>query len=641
MELRRWARLVRSRKWLVIEAMVLVAIGAAVASSLRTPSYRAESRVLLHPDDPAEHLNPSAVVGMSTDFNRYLEGQREIVESQAVAQLARESMAAGDEIDIGDHLSVTQVGRSAVLRIVARHPDPIVAADIADSVARGYIENRRQRAVAGLQAAADEVQSKLGPIQAAITELDGRIATLEGAGGGETRLLVPDQLPGGTPLPGLESGLDLGGLPTTSEALKAARYAAAVQYETLYGRLQELVIDISLKRGEAELIAEAKIPEGPVSPRPVRDAALGSLAGLLLGTGLVVAKDQLADQVGSADDLEAVTGDLPVLARLPFDRVSARTGEVASACSPQSPLSEAVRSLRTSIQYSRPDEPVRTFVVTSSVPGEGKSLVSANLAAAFAQGGYRTVLVAGDLRHHGVASLFGIGADVPGLTDLVAGGPGATHQEVMAGPARVNGLGTCRPGDHIPNGQAARPDAASQELGAFLVATTVANLCVLPPGPTPPQPAELLGSRRTRSVLGALAQMADVVIIDAPPLLPVTDAVVLAGNADAVVMVAALGQVRRDALTRAKAILDQARLPTLGVVANKVPDAGQGYEYSYGDAPRPRRGDRRGSFRRREPSRSRRRARRHSRWARRDDLRRRHRRSPPIGVGVWSQEGGS
>jgi capsular exopolysaccharide synthesis family protein len=539
---------------------------AALVSSLRTPSYKATARVLLRPNDPTEQLNPENA-GQTNVFdpNRYVIGQLKIVASEGVAREAAKSLQGLSVEEVDAKISVVQDGQSNVLLISGTDPEPAQAGEIANAAAKGYIENRRQAAVAGLEQAAKDLEARLAPLQGAIASLDARIGEGSTTTPGATSQLVTPTVPGSTAPPaGPASQLDpiggLGGQASTAEALKAARYAAAVQYETLFARQQELLVNISLKRGEAELIEEARVPTEPVSPHPVRDGVLGMFAGLLLGVGISFLREQLNDRLRSADEVGEISG-LPVLARLPLDDETAKgAGGVAVVERPNSLLAESVRSLRTSIQYLGVDQPIKLIVVTSSLPGEGKSLVAANLAVMFAQADYRTLLVSADLRRSSIDELFGEHAASPGLTGMIA------PVRPDGALARANGNGN---GDL--NGSA-----------KAVVKTSVANLLLLPSGPTPPNPAELLGSGRMSTLLAEWRTSADVVILDTPPLLAVTDAAVLAARADGVVLVAAVNETKREALKQSMAILEGTGARLLGVVANKVPSSGQGAYYYTG-----------------------------------------------------------
>lgn len=562
LELRQYLDILKRHKWFILEAVVVVAVAAGVLSSLRTPVYRATAKVLLTPNDPTQQLNPTTGNGVvGNDPDRYVAGQISIAESEPVAAEAAKALDGVTVATIQHQVSVAQSGQSNVLSIAATNVDAGQARDTANAVAKGYIENRRQQAVSGLQGAADDIQAKLGPLQTQIAQFDAQIGDGSTIAGATSTLVSPVNPTGSlaptqpaTQVPPATS--TVGGAPSTQEALKAARYAAAVQYETLYSRQQELLVDISLKRGDAELIAEAKTPTTPVSPRPKRDVALGVFVGLLLGVGISLLREQLNDKIRSAEEVERLTG-LPLLAHLPFDERAAEPGLVVDR-RPNSPFSESVRSLRTSVQYLGVDEPVRIILVTSSLPGEGKSLVAANLAAAFAQADYRTLLVSADLRRPTINSAFGdVGASV-GLTGVIK-------------PAAPNGS--------TPNGNGVSAPTNDQCASAALTRTPISNLLVLPSGPTPPNPAELLGSRRMSSLLEKLSASADVVIVDSPPLLPVTDAAVLATKCDGVVLVVATNETPRGALQRAKTTLDGTGGRILGVAVNKSRRAAGGYGY--------------------------------------------------------------
>lgn len=545
---------------------MVVALVAGIASSLRTPTYRATAQVLLRPNDPTEQLNPLNSGRGYTDPDRYVTGQRTIIESEAVAREAAKLLPPGTPLGVIEgSVTVAQGGRSDILNISATDSDPVRAKDLANAIAKGYIENRRQAAVSGLEQAAKDIEGKLGPLLQTIAKYDAQIAgeTTTVPAGTTNRPQSPTQPATQSPTQPATGGpvppLDAGGAPTTQEALKAARYSAALQYETLFSRQQELLVDISLKRGEAEIVADAK--NGfPVGPNPRRDAVMGGIVGLLIGVGVSFLREQLDDRVRTAEEVERVTGQT-VLAQLPLsDDVGPGQG-VAAVERPLSPLSEAVRSLRTSVQYASIDQQVKVVMVTSASPSEGKSLVAANLAVTFAQSDRRTILISADLRRATLDEIFLPEKPKTGLTTLVLQRAGAKPEST--------------------NGSAAKPITPA----GVLVKTGVPNLLLLPSGPVPPNPAEIMGSRRLASLLDEYSSASDMLIIDTPPLLPVTDAAVLAERVDGVVVVVALNETRREGLKRAMAILEGTGVRILGVVVNKATGSGSGDYYAYyGDA---------------------------------------------------------
>lgn len=190
---------------------------------------------------------------------------------------------------------------------------------------------------------------------------------------------------------------------------------------------------------------------------------------------------------------------------------------------PRSPISEAYRTLRTNLSFYSVDNPIRTLVVTSPAPDEGKSTTIANLAVTMAQSGRRTILVDCDLRRPTLHELFNVDNNT-GITSMVL-------DEDAAPPLRE---------------------------------TEVKNLLLLPSGPKPPNPADLLGSRQIDRVLTQLQEQADIVLLDAPPIVGVTDAAVLGAKADGVLLIISAGKTRREHAERAKELLERARVRIIG-----------------------------------------------------------------------------
>jgi capsular exopolysaccharide synthesis family protein len=263
--------------------------------------------------------------------------------------------------------------------------------------------------------------------------------------------------------------------------------------------------------------------------------------GGMLAVGAAFVIGHLDDTVRTTDDVEKVSGlpALGVLAQIPGEGPSEK---LIVAQHPRNPISEAYRSLRTSLRYSSPDRPLRSLLVTSPHAKEGKSTLLANLAVTMAQAGQSVVVVDSDLRRPTQHRLFGVENRV-GLTSTL-----------MEGGLSING--------------------SLQETG-------VENLQVMTSGPLPPNPSELLGSQKMKDLMEELTQQADIVLYDSPPLLPVTDGAVLATRADAVLMVSESGRTRRGALKRALDSLGQVGVTVAGVALNRVSRRGRGGDYYY------------------------------------------------------------
>lgn len=582
MELRRYLDIAKRQKWLIVQALLVVAVVAGVLSNLRTPTYQATARVLLRPNDPSEQINPSNSASIPNP-DRYVAAQIDIIKSAGVAGEAAKAVKGATPDEFLRAVSVSQAGVSDLINITGTSIDPERAKAVANAFAHSYIENRRLYAVGSLKRATDDIEAKLGQLQARIAQLDkaigdggiqpgATIAPVTGSGLGVPAPTAPGiSAPTGT-------GLTDGALPTSNEGLKAARYAAATQYQSLFLRQQDLLIDMSLKRGEAELVSEATTPTSPVSPKPLRDGLLGAFVGLMLGVGFALLREQFDDRIRDRSEIEHEVG-LPLLAELPFDDASVRNSErLASAEAPLGGLAEAVRALRTSVQFLGVEQPIKRLLVTSPGAADGKSLVAANLAVVYAHAGFRTVLVSSDLRRPRIDAMFSESSTSPGFTGLVAKlSTSPAPAPLMPAPLDTNGNGGAPTGTPETSSVRAVHDA--------LVNTGVHNLWMLPAGLAPPNPAELLGSRRTGEILEALDRFADVVILDSPPVLAVTDAAVLAGKVDGVLLVASLGETHRGALRRAVTSLEGSPVRMLGVVLNRAEVApGYGYGYGYGVA---------------------------------------------------------
>lgn len=287
------------------------------------------------------------------------------------------------------------------------------------------------------------------------------------------------------------------------------------------------------------VIQPATVPSSPVSPTPVRNLVLTAVLGVLLGLGLAVLRHTLDTKVRTKSDLDEVS-DSTVLGMVPFDP-STGAHPLAAITDPQSPRAEAFRSVRTNLRFVDAAEHLRVFVVTSSVAGEGKTTTTANLALTIAQSGARICVIEADLRRPRLMQSFGMEGAV-GLTDLLIG--------------RVE------------------LDDVTQRFGRE-------NVFLLGSGAVPPNPSELLGSDGMVEVLRTLREQYDYVIVDAPPLLPVTDAVVLTTMTDGAVMVVGSGIVARDQVRNAQGMLANVNGRLLGTIMNRVAKGGQDrYHYA-------------------------------------------------------------
>ena len=287
-------------------------------------------------------------------------------------------------------------------------------------------------------------------------------------------------------------------------------------------------------------IRTATVPIAPATPNTKLNLALGLLVGLALGLGLAVLREMLDTKVRTAADVQKVT-DASVIASIGFDEEAPKHPLIVQS-SPHSHRSEAFRRLRTNLQFLDIAGRPKTIVVTSSLPGEGKSTTAINLAITLADAGSRVALVDADLRRPSVAEYMGLEGAV-GLTTVLIGQ--ATVQDVIQ-----------------PWGNG--------------------NLHVLPSGQIPPNPSELLGSRSMADLLEQLTGLYDIVLIDTPPLLPVTDAAILARLTGGALVVVGANSLSRQQLAASLGSLETVGARVLGVVLNRLAYK-QADAYSYYD----------------------------------------------------------
>jgi polysaccharide biosynthesis transport protein len=333
-------------------------------------------------------------------------------------------------------------------------------------------------------------------------------------------------------------------------------------YDGLLQKLKEATITVGLRSDNIRVVDPALAPGGPSRPQKARNILLAFLIGLVGGVGLALFREYLDNTVKSPDDIEALTG-LPSLAVVPAmpglnahqGRLSRKAGEGTPASSagriellsyvqPKSQISEAFRALRTSLLLSQAEHPPQVILVTSALPREGKTTAAVNLAVTLAQLGDRTLLMDSDLRKPGIRRALNLtlGKDV-GLSSYLAG---------------VSSL----------------DEATIQH-------PTITNLSALTTGPVPPSPADLLSSHRMREAIAELRRRFKFIVIDSPPVMAATDAVILSALTDGVLLVVRSGETPKEAFTRTRDLLAAVKCRLLGVVLNAVDSSAPDYYYSY------------------------------------------------------------
>jgi capsular exopolysaccharide synthesis family protein len=288
---------------------------------------------------------------------------------------------------------------------------------------------------------------------------------------------------------------------------------------------------------KASIVRRASAPTSPQFPRNDLNLVLGVLGGLLLGGGIAIAAARLDTSVRTADELEELTGAAPI-GSVGFDRVFKKRPVIVD--NPRSVLTEDYRTIRARLAFASVDTRIRKVVITSAVPGEGKSTVSTNLAVVLAQGGAKVCLVEGDVRRPKVAEYLGLDGAV-GLTDVLIG--------------------------------AVELDAALVRWGDLLE--------VLPAGTNPPDPGELFATERMRELVDTLGDRFDYVILDTPPLLSVADAAIVSRLVDGTLLVSRAGRSRRAEISRVVELLRDSDTRLLGTILNGVVRTRRANAYEY------------------------------------------------------------
>lgn len=350
----------------------------------------------------------------------------------------------------------------------------------------------------------------------------------------------------------LEEEIEGQGGAGNAEGIAANRDNLIAQKAAFKTRLDELEVEAELETGGAQLVTVGRIPVAQVAPDLVRAVAVALAAGLVLSIALAFLLEALDDAVRTKEDLARVAPGVAVLALIPKVQEWKSTNEpvLVTMAQPDAPAAESFRSLRTALQFVGIKRAPQIIQVTSANAEEGKTASVSNLAVVMARSGQRVVLVDCDLRRPRLHEFFGLPNEI-GFTSVFLG--------------EVDAVSALQPVPDVP------------------------NLRLLPCGPLPPNPSEVLSEVRTRDVLYQLRADADVVLVDSPPILPVADPVALSVWVEATLLVVAAGQTTNRDVQRSIEVMTQGQAPLVGIVLNKITahESYNRYGYTYGGQRRP------------------------------------------------------
>ena len=543
-----YVRVLRRRKWAVLQALVIVPVAAVLFSLQQEPLYQASSEVLLSRQNLAASLTGTQDPNASLAAERLAQTQAELARVPLIAQRVLGATGLADDRTPQAFLSSSSVSAKAnsdllVFTVTDRVPE--IAALLTTEYARQFTRYRRELDTAALVRARQEVQS--------------RIAELE-----------------------------------TEGDRRSALYASLVDKE------QQLNTMEALQTSNALLVRRASEAE-QIQPKPVRNGILAGILGLLLGIGLAFLWEALDTRVRSAEEVRERLG-LPLLGRIPEPAKRLRSKDkLVMLEEPRGHEAEAFRVLRTNLEFVNLDRGAQTIMITSAVASEGKSTTAANLAVACARAGRRVVLVDLDLRRPYLDHFFELPG--PGFTEVALGE--ATLDEALepipleqsdrnGRPARANSQPETA--ELVRLFQQAvregRPELAQEAAGRVTIQErseerrdTISKLEILPSGPIPPDVGEFVASNVLADILVQLRQRADLILIDSPPILQIGDALALTALVDAVVLVTRLDIVRRPMLSELRRTLDATPVVKLGFVltgADQEDSYGGAYAYAKG-----------------------------------------------------------
>ena len=499
--LRRWW-------WLVVLCTVLAAGSAYLVSARMAPVYSATMTLLVQP----------APTTAASDYTSLITSERlartyaEMIVDQPVREAVK--LRLGLPYTPGG-VSASIVRDTQLLRVSAEHIQPEMAALIANTIAEVFIEQN-----AKLQET--RYAGSLANIQKQVDELPGKIETAQMA----LALLGTSQDPE-----------DLAEKARLETALASYRNT----YSALLNSYEQLRLAAVQSADTVTVFNPARTPGAPIRPRKMQNTALAGAVGAMLALGAIFLMEYLDDTLKGPEDVAQALG-LSTLGTI--GQLNRDGDELITAIQPLSPIAEDFRVLRTNLRFAGVDKALRTILITSAAPTEGKTVTAANLAVVLAQSGLRVALVDADLRRPRQHRVFNTPPDAEGLTEALVEGQA--------------------------NGRMVHP-------------LTDFDLRLLPSGAIPPNPVEMVGSQRMQQLLAQLAEETDVVLVDSPPILSMADAAVLAQAVDGVLLAVEAGKTRRGAAQDAVLGLQQVGANLLGVVLTQVPTRNSRYYYYYRD----------------------------------------------------------
>jgi len=518
----------RALPLIVIGGLAAAASAFAVSRTL-PPVYRATAQLYVSPSTNSTLALQDVILGQNLARTYAQMATAEVVLRPAMDKLGRADIGA-----FQDRTEVSQLRDTSIVNIAFKDNDPQRAADAANAIADSFIQQSRVLLTTTQVSTATQLDAQIASLQGEVSALEAQVKAAQ------TELAAPPA-PTRTPVPAARVAV----LQQQIADAGATKLAKEQTIAALTKTRDDVRLATTRSDNTVTLWQAAVAPADPESPHVVLNSLAAGLLGMLVALAAVAGLAYLDDRVRDADEVRSRLG-LPLLAQI---HAGLQPGSIAGKLfvrdHPNSAEAEAFRSLRTNILFADVDNRPRSIVVTSALPNEGKSVISANLALAFAEAGTPTVLIDADLRRPSQHRLFRVPVTY-GLTNILTA------------------------------------SAANTDLARFRLS---ASLVLIPSGPLPPNPAQLLGSARMSEFLRELdrAIPGAVIVIDTSPTLAVADAIVLAARSDGCLVVVDAGRTHARAARHAIDSISRVRANILGVVLNKISDQESYYyqRYSY------------------------------------------------------------
>lgn len=523
-EIKEYVYIFWSWAWLII-LFGLIAGAAAYTVSIQTePIYQTSTRLLVSDPPAMRSLDYSGIVNAQTLTGTYAKMLVDRPVLQGVIERLNLSMTSDQ---LKPSITVEIISGTQLLLVSVRNTNPLLAADIANTMAAVFTERIRDLQAQRYASTREGLSQRVAEMEKQVAETSAAIAAQQ-----------------------LAEGIDVNATPDpTNNTIRNVSpqllqlESRLTEYQRLYSDLVTNFEQVRLAEAQSStniFVSEpASVSRDPISPNTTRSTMLAVVVGMMLAVGIVFAIEYLDDTIKNPDDIRRKF-NLPVLGVIAHHGIV--DGKPISLTEPRSPVVEAFRTLRTNITFASVDVPLRRIIITSSVPQDGKTTISANLAVVLAQGDKKAVLIDADLRRPQIHHRFGL-PNRMGLTNLFV-----------------------RQMDMLPG---------------VLQSTELPQLSIITSGALPPNPSELLTSNKMAQIMDRLNQDYDMIVIDTPPVLTVTDAAAMAASTDGVIVVVKPGVTKLSALAQTVDQLRAVGARILGVVLNDVKPSSRKYGYYY------------------------------------------------------------